>query len=389
MSSSLPPVWVSPVIYGAVFAAGLVAVSGGVEPAAGPGWGLVVFAGGLVALLGLDLLERRHPAGVRTRAAVALLVARVTLFTVVAGADRSGLSRALFVLVPFTAYFAFGPVVAVTLAVACAGVLTAGYTVSTPRWYAEVEPLSDLLMFCVGLVLAVSMAAFAVEERRGRARLEESNRRLAEYSARVAELSASAERNRVARDIHDDLGQHLTAVAVLLEKAEEFRGRDPDSADRAVADARRSARRALGEVRRSVRTLRGESGPFGLRTALGDLVEDRCEDGLAVTLEFEGDERGHDPRTLTALYRVAQEGLTNARRHARASRVQVSAVFDGSGARLVVADDGRGFAGAGEGFGLRGMRERVRLAGGGVEIGSGVDGRGTRITVVIPPEVAP
>ncbi|MFC7480972.1 ATP-binding protein [Luedemannella flava] len=83
-----------------------------------------------------------------------------------------------------------------------------------------------------------------------------------------------------------------------------------------------------------------------------------------------GDEDGYDTATLTALYRAAQEGLTNARRHGEATEVRVAARFADDAARLVVEDNGRGFpAGTpGGGFGLRGMRERVELLGGSLNI---------------------
>lgn len=357
MAVSRPVPWVSPVLYGAVLVAGLYAWLAGLGDTRP-----VPFVAGLVALAVLDRWEGRV-------GPVVVLAVRVGLFALVASADGAGLSRVLFVLVPFTAYFAFGRVVSVVLAVGCVvGFVVAG-TVRDPHWLADAGQVSDLLMFCVGLVLAVTMAAVAAEERRARVELAAS-------AAVVAELSATAERIRVARDIHDDLGHHLTAVVVLLEKASAFRDLDAGAADRAVADARGSARRALEDVRRSVRTLR-ES--FSLEEALVALVDGQAD----VVLTFSGEEGGHDQAALRALYRAAQEGITNARRHAGATRVSVAVSLGPLGAELVVGDDGRGFAPEREGFGLLGMRERVGLAGGRVEIG-GAPGGGTRLAVTIP-----
>jgi signal transduction histidine kinase len=376
--------WVSSLLYAAVF------VAGGYAGLAGLGRTLpALFVGGLAALVALDLVERRrYPVRTPPGPAVALLAARLALFVVVAAADGSGLSRVLFLLLPFTAYFAFGRTAAIAVGVGCVALVVAGYELTVPRWYGEVELVSDLLMFCVGLVLTIAMAAVAVQEQQGRARLEETHEQLREYAARVAGLSAAAERNRLARDIHDGLGHHLTAIAVLLEKAATFRERDPAAAERAVHDAHRSARRALDDVRRSVRALRVETTPFRLSSALDDLVREVDDGCLSVTLDWAGDEGGYDTTALTALYRAAQEGLTNARRHARATHVSVTVHCDASRARLIVADDGRGFPPEREGFGLLGMRERVQLAGGSVEVDGG-SGAGTRITVTIPrPAVA-
>lgn len=356
-----PVPWVSSVLYGAVLVAGWyawVAGIGDTQPA--------LFTLGLAALLALDLAERRR---LFAAPALALLAARAALIAAVAAADGSGLARALFVLVPFTAYFAFGRAVSIALAAGCVGLVVASYQLTVPHWYDEAEHVSDLLMLCVGLVLTIAMAAVAVAEQRAK--------------ARVAQLSAAAERNRVARDIHDGLGHHLTAIALLLEKAATFRDLDPPAADRAIEDAHRSTRHALDDVRQSVRTLRGGDAPFRLSAALADLARQAGDGRPEVCVDLTGDERKCDTATLVALYRAAQEGITNSRRHANADRVSVTVSLNGSGARLVVADDGCGFAPEQEGFGLLGMRERVGLIGGSVHIDSR-PGAGTRLTVSIP-----
>jgi signal transduction histidine kinase len=371
--------WVSPLLYAAVALAGSyagIAGLGSTRP--------VLFAGGLAALFGLEWVEsRRYPAGPPPGPAAGLLAARLLLFVAVAAADGSGMSRVLFLLLPFTAYFAFGRIASLAVGTASLALMVVSFQLTFPGWYGEVEQVSDLLMFGIGLVLTIAMASVAVEQQRGRARLEESHAQLRAYAGRVAELSAAAERNRLARDIHDGLGHHLTTIAVLLEKAAAFRERAPDTARQAIDDAHRSARQALADVRRSVRTLRAEAAPFRLSAALAELVRGAGDDRLSVTLDCTGDEQGYDPAALTALYRAAQEGLTNVRRHAGARNVTVAFDSDGSRARLVVVDDGRGFAPERAGFGLIGMRERVQLAGGSVDLDSG-PGAGTRLTVTIP-----
>jgi signal transduction histidine kinase len=385
-----PVPWVSAVLYGAVLLAGGYAQLTGAGRSTGVGAGRpVLFVAGLAVLFALEFVElRRWPAGTPAMPAAGLLGARAVLFLAVAAADGSGLSRALFVLIPFTAYFAFGRTVSIVLGVGCVAVVVAGYQLRTPGWYRDVPHVSDLLMFAVGLVLTITMAAVAVREQALRVGLERSHEQLRAYADRVADLSATAERNRVARDIHDGLGHHLTAIALLLEKATAFAERDPRAAQRAVSDAHGSARAALDEVRRSVRMLRAD--PPGLRAALAELVQGA--DGAApagaagwppVSLAVEGDEEGYDETALSALYRAAQEGITNARRHARATRVSVSVALGDAGARLVVTDDGRGFPPGREGFGLLGMRERVHLAGGRVELET-APGNGTRLTVTVP-----
>ncbi|MFS8104290.1 sensor histidine kinase [Lentzea alba] len=359
MSTSRPAPWVSPLMCAAVLVAGVCAAVFGLGVTRLP-----LLVGGLVVLVVVDLVEyRRYPVRTPKSVAAGLLVLRAGLYVAVAYVDGSGLARLLLVLLPFTAYFAFGRNAAVWLAAVCLAVAV----VSTPGWYADVERVSDLVMFTVGLVLAVAMAAVAVRERDGRIRLQESHRT-------VAELSAAAERARVARDLHDDLGHHLTAIVVLLEKAAAFHDREPATAKAAVLDAERSARRALGEVRESVRSLRS----FHLLAALDELVAGQGD----VTLTVSGSPNGHGTGALHALYRAAQEGITNSRRHAAATSIDVAVELDAEQARLTVADDGRGMGAATEGFGLLGMRERVALAGGRVELASSP--AGTKLTVTIP-----
>ncbi|GAA3102668.1 sensor histidine kinase [Streptosporangium carneum] len=386
-----PVPWVSFTLYAAVLAGGVyydVVGEGHREPTHMAG-----FVGGLVSLLVLDVVERRRvgarpPAGV----AVALLAARLALFAAVTAFDGSGLSRALFLLVPFTAYFAFGRRAGIALGVACLGLLVAAFALSVPGWYTRADYISDLLMFALGLILVVSTAQVAVGEQEGRVRLEHTLReleashdRLTAYAGQVAELSTAMERTRVARDIHDSLGHHLTAISIQLEKASAFRDLDRVAADRALTDARWSARRALEEVRQAVRALRAGTRPFSLSEALAELVGHAGDGRMTITLDLTGQEDGYHAEALVALYRATQECLTNARRHGDAEHVSISVTFGDSVARLVVTDDGRGFSPSeqGEGFGLLGIRERTRLLGGQVGIRSD-KGDGASITVTIP-----
>jgi signal transduction histidine kinase len=338
MDSMRPVPWVSPVLYLAVLISGIYADISGLGDTHMP-----LFLIGMAALFAVEFV--RHQ--------ILAFVLRTAFIVLAAQADGSGLSRALFVLVPFTAYFVFGRATSIAVGVACLGLLITSLQLSNSGWTSNLEQVSDVLMFALGLILAIAMASVAVEERRGR--------------KQIASLSAIEERHRVLRDIHDDLGHHLTAVIVLLEKASAFRDREPSTAARALEDATLSARQALEDVRQSVR-------PFNFRTSLA---------GLAHPVSVTGDETPYSETTLAALYRAAQEGITNARRHAQATSINASVQFTGTCATLTITDDGTGFAPASEGFGLRSMRDRVRLAGGEVSIQS-ADSLGTTLKVIIP-----
>lgn len=357
-----PVPWIPAVLYGAVLAGGLYFA------AVGPGFNArtAAFAALLCALAALDGRAWRVPAGV-------VFAARAALLCAVAALDASGLSRVLFVLVPFLGFFAFGPAAGIALGAGCVVLLAGAFTVWVPQWQVRAEYIGDLLMFALGIVLALAMAAVAVREQRARDRLEGT-------LGQVAELSAARERNRLAREIHDSLGHHLTAIGIQLEKAEAFASLDAAASAQAVSHARWSANRALDEVRASVRTLGPdeESGPLGLSRALTDLVHHLDGGARRISLDVSGTER----RPLLVLYRAAQEGLTNACRHSGATEIGVAVRYDERGARLRVTDNGAGLDGAEEGFGLSGLRERVRLADGTVELRSSP--RGTSLTVGVP-----
>jgi two-component system NarL family sensor kinase len=248
--------------------------------------------------------------------------------------------------------------------------------VASPSWQ-ELSPGELRLLYTVGDLLSI-----AVE----RARL----------FARGAELGALEERNRLAREIHDTLAQALAGIALKLEAADallEGEGRAPAGAREAVAQALGLTRRSLDEARRSVLDLR--PAPLdgrGLAAALRELAAQATDaqgapgPRLEVRVQIEGDDALLPPRVTLGLYRVAQEAVANALRHAGAARLELRlAVAEGS-ASLAVSDDGRGFSpgepAAGH-FGLVGAGERARLLGGALRVES-APGAGTRLTVEVP-----
>jgi signal transduction histidine kinase len=362
MDAHRPLSWVASTLYLAVLAAGLYFAIAGLcpEPAQLPR--TVGFVAVLGFLIGLEVYDKAKTRNV----AAALLGLRTVLYWLVGVLECSGFSRILYVLIPFLAYFALGRRASYVLAVALAAGLVVLNTLTIPNWHTDQEQVSDLLMLCTGLVMAVSMAEVAVRAQR--------------LLGQVAELATATERNRLARDMHDSLGHHLTVIAIQLEKAAAFRDRDPAAADQAIADARLSTKYALEDVRQSVGTLR-DDGSFALGSALRTLVARM--DGFDVELDISGDEGAFSGPTLMALYRAAQEGLTNASKHSHATRVTVRVALTDHQASLTVADDGRGFDRAEPGFGLRGMDERLRLVGGSLEVDASPGG-GTRLLVTIP-----
>ena len=184
-------------------------------------------------------------------------------------------------------------------------------------------------------------------------------------------LALVAERERVARDVHDVLGHSLTALSVKAELAGRLIDVDPERARAELESIQATARQALAEVRATVGGLRAGNLEAELSAAPRVLAD------AGVTTEVRGDVTDTDPRHRTLLAWVLREAVTNVVRHARAGSVVVELGPRG----LAVTDDGAGVTGP-EGNGLRGMRERVSAAGGTLSV-SGAP-QGTRLEVLLP-----
>lgn len=205
-----------------------------------------------------------------------------------------------------------------------------------------------------------------------------------------ARSAVSDERNRMAREIHDHLAQGFTGVLLQLEAAEARLGKlqgDPGPVLTRLDHARNLAASSLQEARRSVLALRPRK-PEGT-DLLGALrsLSDRLLTGTDIQVELvqTGEPRPLGPRLEEELLRMAQEALTNALRHGKARWVRVVLQFEGREVRLSIEDDGRGFDPSADaaGYGMRSIRESLKLLRGRIEIDS-APGFGTRITLTLP-----
>jgi signal transduction histidine kinase len=218
------------------------------------------------------------------------------------------------------------------------------------------------------------------EQARTRAALEELR------AAREGQLEAARaeERARLAREIHDVLAHTLSALAVQVEGAKVMLEAHTDEprAVRSLERAHRLAQEGLQEVRRAVGALRGDSLPGP--DALPDLVRAfQGDSGIACRLEVAGQPVHLGPEAGLAIYRTAQEALTNVSRHADASEIALHLRYlDGGGAELVVEDRGKPRAAPSSGgYGLTGIRERAELLGGSLEAGPLPNGFRVRLRV--------
>lgn len=267
-------------------------------------------------------------------------------------------------------------------------------------WPDRLGEYPNYLSFFLGpYVLAVALTVSTLRQAAGRRAVQDlydelrsAHEELKALHQRVRETAVAEERNRLAREIHDSLAHYLTVVNVQLEAAEKLGAeqRGPEAQDQ-VRRARRLTLECLQEVRRSVAALRAASiEELSLPHALRRLVAEFGENtGLEVRLNLRvADDERLAPDVALALYRAAQEGLTNVHRHARARRVTVSLSRQQGRLRLAIVDDGRGpqhpdAERRGDGFGLLGLRERVELLGGEVGFGAAAP-TGSRLSVVVP-----
>lgn len=216
------------------------------------------------------------------------------------------------------------------------------------------------------------------------------------YALRLRQVRARfdavlQERNRIARELHDNLAQEILGVSVQLEIVTRLLNSAPEAARTHLDRARSLVRSSMAEARRYVWDLRSQSlDDRDLPAALAEMTRRlAAEVGVHTQFEVGGTLRPLPKQVENNLLRIGQEAVNNAVRHARAENISVRLVFDATSVRLNVKDDGRGFdaeaqAGGSNGhFGLVGMRERAREMGGDVRVGSR-PGEGCEVEVNVP-----
>jgi two-component system, NarL family, sensor histidine kinase DesK len=245
--------------------------------------------------------------------------------------------------------------------IAGAAILTAG-----EGWLAHFTPWSwgICAFFCITVGAANVVASQKMR----------SAQKLGLAHEEIAHLAKVAERERIARDLHDVLGHTLSVVVLKSELAGKLMDRDPDRARREIGEVELIARKALGDVREAI---------SGYRS--GGLVAEIARAGktletAGVTLECAAQPPQLPPAEETVLSLIVREAVTNIVRHAQASRCRLAIEENGDGTALIVEDDGRGGI-RHEGNGLRGMRERVTSLGGTFRVDSA---QGTRLVIQIP-----
>lgn len=239
--------------------------------------------------------------------------------------------------------------------------------------------INSIPLFFVGQIFIVFFTQMAVNEEYSRneinrlvVELEEANHHLREYALQIEELAITQERNRMAREIHDGLGHYLTSIYMQVQAARAVMAKDALKADDALFKAQNLAQDALKDVRHSVSTLRSpilENIP--LSAAIQRLLDHTEFGNMKVSFEVIAEECVLKPQTNWTLYRAVQEGINNANKYSRATRLNVKLDFtDDETIQLAIDDNGVGSDEPGDGFGLIGLQERVKLLQGTCEIHS-------------------
>ncbi|MEM7131668.1 MAG: sensor histidine kinase [Chloroflexota bacterium] len=325
--------------------------------------------------------------------AISVIILRIILVEIVGDYSCSGFHTFFALIPPLLAYLYIGPRAALITALI--------NIVLYVNWIFEGAPLTlefmreenipvEFFITIVAMIMILVLGRTLVLEERNRIRSERLYDELQESQLQLTELAKVEERNRIARDIHDSVGHHLMAVTIQLEKARAFREISPQEADQALDDAQQATHLALSDVRESVSTLRESGTTFELGPALAQLIENF--DRIPTKLTICGDEKPHRKPMLVALYRAAQEGLTNIEKHANATAAGMHVTLEKHMLTLILEDNGVGIdvveletkaSTSKAHFGLTGLRERLALLGGTLTV-TCVESGGTKLSVQLP-----
>jgi signal transduction histidine kinase len=213
------------------------------------------------------------------------------------------------------------------------------------------------------------------------------NRQLKEYAATVGELVVTKERNRLARDIHDTLGQTMTVVVMLLQVCKQLYRTHPETVAAKLEEAYQFIVRGQEEARRvlyGLAPLLTENRQ--LTDILRSLAADLWTSGIGLEFTLEGAEYALERVSYETCYRLFQEACTNAIRHGEARNIRVDLKYTETGITIVIEDDGKGCSTIEKGLGISGMEQRIRAINGSIAFRTDWE-RGFGITVKLPKTV--
>jgi len=255
-----------------------------------------------------------------------------------------------------------------------------------------IEVWQGFPLFFAGQVIVLIFTQMAVTEERARQKLQnlaeelsEANKHLSEYAGQVKELTVTQERNRFAREIHDGIGHYLTTINMQINAANALIKSDPITAAEMLQKAKRLTAEVLIDVRDSVYALREESVNLeDLPGQIETLVDGARTPGWDIEMLVRGETYPLTPQAHLTTYRAAQETINNAKKYSGGSRIKVELDYsDRERFIFTTRDNGMGAHELSAGYGIIGIRERVRLLKGEVNI-TNKPGEGFIVKIELP-----
>ncbi|MCD4752234.1 MAG: sensor histidine kinase [Anaerolineaceae bacterium] len=267
------------------------------------------------------------------------------------------------------------------------------YSISNIKYSGSLsELMNSLPVFFIGQIFIVFFTQIAVTEQNSREEinrlvfeLEKANQHLKEYALQVEELAVTRERNRLAREIHDGLGHYLTSIFMQVQAARAMLNIDPVKAADLLEKAQSLSQEALTDVRNSVSTLRSPLlENISLPVALEQLIEQSQFNEIQVKFNVLGEARPISARGTWTIYRTLQEGINNTVKYSMANQLEIILDYQHlEMVSLIINDDGVGTNNLNGGFGIIGIKERVKLLEGHCKFTSS-EGNGFSIQIGIP-----
>lgn len=340
-------------------------------------WALL--CGGFLGLFLLEWLESRmYPRQLILPTRLLLIGVRIIFVAGIYQVDVTGSTLPIFAVVLYAMYFYFGSILTVLAFVLSMGIIV-------PSANALGVSVLEELAYIVFMLIFAGLIRY---DDKIRLRNLDLYRELENYATHSTSFAKLDERNRISRDLHDNLGHYLVAVNIQLQKAMAYREINPEESDSAVQQAQLATTDAMKELRQTLNNMREMDDirvPF--HEELEKLVNGVEANGLPVELTLQGAVDGYSDLVLVTLRQAVVEGLTNIQKHAQASQAMLSIHFGKSRVQLTLKDDGAGFSpqkvDETRSFGLSGLRERVGLLGGELEIRSRKN-KGTTLQIYIP-----
>jgi signal transduction histidine kinase len=367
-------------------ALGLLAIGAGVGDVTGAEGTPVVLIALSVVAGGALMLRRRWPLAVlATTLAVAVAIAVIDV-DAVDSLEASGASLLLALYTTAALRELRASLAALVPTVALVVVLSVATVDVENR---DTSVLGGAIIAATLTVGIWGLGAYAQTRRRYRRELERRATHLEREREQLARIAVQEERVSIARELHDIVAHSVSVMLVGVRGARDVLRTSPHLADDTLARVETSGEQSLVELRRVLALLREpdhgpESRPQPSLAQLDQLIADYRDAGLPVRLEVTGERKPLPGGVELSVYRIVQEALTNALKHARPSRVTVTLAFRRSTLELEVTDDGTtGNGAATPGHGLVGMRERVTLLGGELETGRRAGG-GYRVAARLP-----